>query len=106
VQLQNDLPTIRASGAAVVGVSVDPIATSRALADQLHLGYPIVQDVNHQLGSAFGDFHVPTAGMDMGPVDNHAIFVLDQHGVVRWKAMAADTMHVPDQDVIAALRRM
>jgi len=45
VQLQHDLPTIRAAGAAVVGVSVDPIATSRGMADQLRLGYPIVQDV-------------------------------------------------------------
>jgi len=42
--------------------------------------------------------------MDMGPVDNHAVFVLDQHGVVRWKAMAADTMHVADGDIMAALK--
>jgi len=40
----------------------------------------------------------------MGPVDNHAIFVLDGRGVVRWKAMAVDTMHVDDKDVIAAVR--
>jgi len=104
VQLQNDLPTIRASGAVVVAASVDPIATSRGLAAQLHLGYPITEDTGHQLGSAFGDFHVTGAGMDMGPVDNHAIFVLDGRGVVRWKAMAADTMHVDDKDVIAAVR--
>ena len=103
MQLQNDLSTIHASGAQVVGVSVDPIMTSMGLAGQLHLGYPIIEDANHQLGSALGDFHLTTAGMDMGPVDNHAIFVLDQHGVVRWKAMAADTMHVDDQAVITAL---
>ncbi len=40
----------------------------------------------------------------MGPVDNHAIFVLDQHGVVRWKNLATATMHVNDQDVITALK--
>jgi len=104
VQLQNDLPTIRASGAVVVAASVDPLTTSQGLADQLHLGYPITADTAHTLGSAFGDFHVTGAGMDMGPVDNHAIFVLDGRGIVRWKAMAADTMHVDDTDVIAALR--
>lgn len=104
MQLQNDLTTIRGTGAEVVAVSVDPIATSRGLASQLNLGYPIIADVDHQLGSAVGDFHVTGAGMDMGPVDNHAIFVLDQHGVLRWKAMAADTMRVDDQDVITALQ--
>jgi len=31
VQLQNDLPTIRAAGAVVVAASVDPIVTSRGL---------------------------------------------------------------------------
>ncbi len=104
MQLQNDLPAIRASGAVVVAASVDPLATSRRLAAQLHLGYPITEDTGHTLGSAFHDFHVTGAGMDMGPVDNHAIFVLNGRGVVRWGAMAAATMHVDDKDVIAALR--
>ena len=106
MQLQRDLPTIHATGATIVAVSVDPLATSQSLATQLHLGFPIAQDVNHQLGSAFADFHLTNAGMDMGLVDNHAIFVLDTKGIVRWKAMAADTMHVSDQDVIAALQRI
>ena len=42
--------------------------------------------------------------MDMGPVDNHAIFVLDASGHIRWKQLAASSMHVPDADVIAALK--
>src|SRR6185312_15145898 len=71
-QLQQDLPSFRAAGAITVAASVDSVATSRDLAAQLHVGFPIVQDVNHQLGVAFGDFDVPTAGMNMGPVDNHA----------------------------------
>ena len=106
MQLQHDLPAIRAAGGSVVAISVDPVATSQGLVSQLHLGFPILEDANHQLGSDFGDFHLTTSGMDMGPVDNHAIFVLDGHGVIRWTAMAADTMHVDDQDVIAALRRI
>jgi peroxiredoxin len=103
VELQGDLGTIRGLGAAMYGVSVDPLATSAGLASQLHLGFPILQDTGHQLGSAFGDFEV-ASGMDMGPVDNHAIFVLDARGRIRWKQLAASTMHVNDQDVIAALR--
>jgi peroxiredoxin Q/BCP len=105
VQLQNDLTTIHGTGAVVIGVSVDPLATSQMLASQLHLGFPLVEDTGHQLGSAFGDFHLVTAGMDMGPVDNHAIFVLDKQGMVRWSKLAADTMVVSDSDVIAALQQ-
>lgn len=103
MELQNDLATLQAMKVAVVGVSVDPIETSQSLAQQLHLGFPILEDTNHQLGSALGDFRVP-AGMDMGPVDNHAIFVVGPEGTITWKKLAPDTMHVPDADVLAALR--
>jgi hypothetical protein len=43
--------------------------------------------------------------MDMGPVDNHSIFVVDATGDLRWKELAPDTMHVPVDDVLAALNR-
>jgi peroxiredoxin Q/BCP len=86
-----------------VAASVDPAATSANVAQQLRLTYPILADVNHQLGSAFGDFHVEVAGMDMGDVDNHAVYELDQHGVVRWAKQAASTMWVPEGDITSAL---
>ena len=89
--------------AAVVAVSVDPIETSRSLAQQLHLGFPILEDADHQLGSALGDFRVP-GGMDMGPVDSHAIFVVGPDGAVSWKDLEPTSMHVSDGAVLAALR--
>lgn len=88
-----------------VAASVDPIDTSTALAKQINLNYPIVADANHQLGSAFGDFHVEVAGMDMGDVDNHAVYVLDAKGNVSWAKQAADTMFVSGDDITAALDR-
>lgn len=86
-------------------MSVDPIAVSRSLANQLRLGFPLLEDTGHQLGSAFGSFHLPS-GMDMGPVDNHSIFVVDGAGHIAWKELAADTMHVPVSDVIRALQAL
>jgi len=103
VELQNDLPSIERSNAAVIGVSVDAIETSKSLAQQLHLGFPLIEDTNHQLGSAMVDFRVP-GGMDMGPVDSHAIFVVGPDGTVIWKDQEPSAMHVPDAAVLAALR--
>lgn len=103
MELQNDLPTIKGLNADVVAVSVDPIDTSKSLAQQLNLGFPILEDTNHQLGSAMGDYRVP-GGMDMGPADSHAIYVIDPNGTVGWKDQEPNTMHVPDSQVIAALR--
>jgi len=73
------------------------------VAAQLHLGFPILEDTDHALGSAFGIFRLP-GGMDMGPVDSHSIFIVDSTGHVRWKRLAPDTMHVPVGTVLAALR--
>lgn len=103
MELQRSLPEIRRLGGRVVAVSVDPIATSRSVVSQLHLGFPIVEDTGHAWGSAFGVFRLP-GGMDMGPVDSHSMFVLDTSGHIRWKLLAPDTMHVPLDRVLAVLR--
>ncbi|GEM_PF-1057408 len=103
MELQKDLPAIQSLNAVVLAACVDPVATSQSMVQQLHLGFPILEDTDHQLGSALGDFRVP-GGMDMGPVDNHAIFVIGPNGAVAWKQLAPDTMHVPDTAVIDALQ--
>ncbi|MDQ6883363.1 MAG: redoxin domain-containing protein [Candidatus Dormibacteraeota bacterium] len=104
MELQKQLPQIEALHATVVAASVDPVDQSRSLVTQLKLGYPILEDRNHRLGSAFGVFRLP-GGMDMGDVDNHSIFVIDPTGHVSWKELAPDTMHVPVADVLAALQK-
>lgn len=98
------MPQIQAAGAKVVGVCVDPVEQSKSVVSQLNLGFPIVEDRNHALGSAFGVFRLPD-GMNMGPVDNHSIFVVDATGHLRWNELAPDTMHVPVDHVLAALKQ-
>ncbi len=94
---------IQASGGRVVAVSTDSLASSKSLASQLQLGFPILEDRDHRLGSAFDIVNLPS-GMNMGPVDNHSIFVIDASGHVAWKQLAADSMHVPVDQVVAAVK--
>ena len=103
MELQGQLAAIQAAGGQVVGVSTDPVATSSSLAAQLHLGFPILEDRDHVLGSAFGVFRLPS-GMDMGAVDGHSIFVVNATGDVAWKQLAPDSMHVPVDQVVVAVR--
>lgn len=103
MELQKDLPAIQGLNASVVAVSVDPVAQSQSLAQQLALGFPILEDTNHQLGSALSDFRLP-GSMDMGPVDSHAVFIIGPRSTVVWKQLAPDTMHVPDATIISQLR--
>ena len=87
-----------------MAASTDPIDTSRSLAGQLKLRFPILEDTNHELGSALGVYRLPSS-MDMGPVDSHSFLILDRSGRVIWKKPAPDTMHVAMADVLAALRK-
>jgi len=103
VELQGQLAAIQAAGGQVVGISTDPAATSASLATQLHLGFPILEDRDHVLGSGFGVFRLPSA-MDMGAVDGHSIFVVDTSGRVAWKQLAPDSMHVPVDAVVTAVK--
>ena len=105
MELQGQLTAIRAAGGQVVGVSTDPVATSTSVAAQLQLGFPILEDRDHVLGSGFGVFRLPS-GMDMGAVDGHSIFVVDASGHVAWKQLAPDSMHVPVDQVVAAVKAM
>lgn len=103
MELQGQLDAIKAAGGQVVGVSTDPVVTSASLVTQLHLGFPILEDRDHVLGSGFGVFRLPS-GMDMGAVDGHSIFVVDASGRLAWKQLAPDTMHVPVSQVVAAVK--
>jgi peroxiredoxin Q/BCP len=92
--------------AVAVAASVDPVGTSTLLAKQLKLTYPILADTNHALGDAFQDFALSGPGMSMGSVDNHAIFVIDAKGIVRWEQLATATMYVPAGDITTALDKV
>ncbi len=104
MELQANLAEVQRLGGRVVAASVDSLSVSRSVASEIDLGFPILEDRNHELGSAFGIFKLP-GGMDMGPVDSHSIFVIDRTGHVRWKQLAPDTMHVPVDAVLVALKQ-
>ena len=86
-----------------MAVSTDPLETSKSVVSQLHLAFPILADPNHALGSALDVYRLPS-GMDMGPVDNHSIFVIDSSGHVAWKQLAPDNMHVSVDQVVGAVK--
>ncbi len=83
----------------MLAVTTDPLATSRSVVNQLRLSYPIADDSSYGLGIRFGVF---SSSGHMGATDQHAIVILDAEGNIRWKQVSP-SMHVPMQDVLAAL---
>lgn len=62
-------------------------------------------DVNHQVGSKYGVHNVP-GGMDMGPVNTHSIFIIDEEGIIQWSEISAHEMYVPLSSILEELRKL
>jgi len=100
-EIQGAMPDLEAAGAHVLGVTMDPVDVSTSVASQLHLSYPIVEDVGHALGSAMGTY-VPSG--HMGAADQHSVVVLSADGTVVWRNLAGTTMYVAPGDILGAVK--
>lgn len=99
MELQQNEPQLKASGAQVIAVTTDRIQLSESVARRLGLDYPILADEPGGLGTSFGVYR-PTG--HMGATDAHSIFVLDRTGRVRWSQLSP-SMHVAMSEVKTAV---
>lgn len=58
-------------------MSVDSVWANKAFADQLHLEFPVLSDVKHDVSRSYGVYD------DANDVARRTTFVIDQDGVVR-----------------------
>lgn len=101
LEIQGAMSDLEATGAHVLGVTMDPVDVSTSVAAQLHLSYPIVEDVDHQLGSAMGTYE---SSGHMGAVDQHSVVVLGSDGSMTWRVLAGTTMYVPPSAIVDAVK--
>jgi len=100
-EIQGAMSDLEAMGAHVLGVTMDPVEVSASVAAQLHLSYPIVEDVDHQLGSAMGTY---VSSGHMGATDQHSVVVLGPDGSVTWRMLAGTTMYVAPSEIVDAVK--
>lgn len=89
----------------VLAATTDPVAYSEQIAQKHDIQVPIIYDKNQQIGKQYGITDVP-GGMDMGPVDTHSVFVIDQQGSVSWFEISTQDMYVPIQSIEEELQKL
>ena len=100
--LQLNLAELRARGAAVAGVVVDPVATNAALVRDAGIGFPILSDPDLQVIDAYGLRHV--AAHEGRDIAHSASVLVDREGVVRWTFVTRNVRVRPTpHDVLAAI---
>lgn len=83
-------PRVEAAGGRIVAICGDPRDESRGLAAKLHLGYPILEDIDLGVTRGWQVFE------DAGRTGRPAIFVIDRDGRVRWLHFPASLRELAD----------
>ena len=85
---RDDYFKIRALNAAVVGVSLDDVASHKAFAEKYHLPFPLLADLDHKLAETYGVL------TKLGPLSfaSRQTFIIDPQGKVahHYKRVSAD----------------
>ena len=81
--MQSRIADIRRLDAEVVGISVDPPASSLEIAEAYGLEFSLLSDPDLDAIDAFGVRHV--GGGFEGDIARPAVFVLDRQGRVTWR---------------------
>jgi peroxiredoxin len=98
--LQERFEELSGLGFGVAAVSVDGVATSRALSEQLALSFPLLCDPAREVVRAFGLFN---AG-EKGGIAYPATFVLDRDRTVRFRSLDRTASRVNVDELFAFLR--
>ena len=91
--------------AQVLGISVDTFFALKAFHTDQKLTFPLLSDFNKQVIRDYGVFNEDMIGLK--GIAKRAVFVLDAHGIVRYREVLEDARNEPDYqkvyDTLAAI---
>ena len=77
-----------ASGARVVGISVDSLFALRAFSRTYDLPFLLLSDFNKKVSKLYGVLQERWVGYGYGGVANRSVFLVDRKGVLRYRWMS------------------
>jgi glutaredoxin-dependent peroxiredoxin len=80
--------------AKVLGISTDTFFALKAWRDQQKLGFPLLSDYNKEVISKYGVVNPDMIGLKN--IAKRAVFVIDKHGVVKYREVLEDARNEPD----------
>lgn len=96
---RDNVQSIRALGAEVVGVSLDSVESHKKFAEKYGLPFPLISDEDKQVANGYGVLR------ENGTATNRVTFIIDKNGKVAKIFPKVDVTKHTDE-VIAALREL
>jgi thioredoxin-dependent peroxiredoxin len=89
--MRDNLSSIQSSGAVVLGVSPDPVASHVKFREKFHLNFPLLSDQDHQVAEAYGVWKEKSMyGRKFWGIER-STFLIDENGVIldTWRNVKA-----------------
>ncbi len=99
MELQKAKRRFNSENTEVLAASVQDLSVSQPMAQRLGVDLPIMSDKSTQVARAYGIYNLPGS---MGPFSTHSFWLIDKHGVIRFKRISLE-MHVPFDQVEKAV---
>ncbi|MER3523047.1 MAG: peroxiredoxin [Ignavibacteria bacterium] len=100
---QNEVASLQALNAHVVGISVDPPFTNKAFAERYNLQFPLLSDFTRYVSILYTGLYVDLGGVAGYTTSKRAVFVLDAQGVVRYAWISDVSKAEPNYEEIKAV---
>ena len=91
---RDSMGALNHASAQVFGISVDTFFALKAFQDQQKLNFSLLSDFNKEVIRDYGVFNEDMIGLK--GIAKRAVFVLDAHGVVRYREVLEDARNEPD----------
>ena len=91
---RDGMSALEQAKAQVLGISVDSFFALKAFHDQQGFKFALLSDFNKQVIRDYGVFNEDMIGLK--GIAKRAVFVLDAHGVVRYREVLEDARNEPD----------
>ncbi len=101
--LRDQFAGVEASGAAVLGISVDMPFSNNAFAAKTGATFPLLSDVHREVTRAYGVIWPNFAGIAGLEVANRSVFVIDAGGSVVYEWIAPNPGVEPDYAAVNAV---
>jgi peroxiredoxin len=97
---RDQLSQLSGLNAKVFGISVDTFFALKAFQDAQRLNFPLLSDFNKDVIRAYGVFNEDMIGLK--GIAKRAVFVIDGHGIVRYREVLDDARNEPDYGKVTA----
>lgn len=91
---------IRATGASVAAISVDPPEKSETVRQELRLAFPILCDTERRVVQQWDIYNA----REKGGIAKPAVFVIDRNRGVRYRSVDSTSVRVPASEIVRILQ--